>query len=204
MTSGGKTAKAVHDFKDVQAEKYTFEVNLRKHSKSREQVATWREMLGNGCTVEFMEDFIAQTLGGVTAQVRQAAMAAFFIGLGLIGMLVTLFLKLRIAREGKMLAGKRAMGIPLGAVCRQELYPVLFTGILGTAAGLFLAGLLGDRIISLLFGLLGLGIKQITFAAMPLRMYVLLPMALLAVLGLITVASCRQIRTMNITTYFNE
>ena len=75
-----------------------------------------------------MEDFIGQTLGGVTAQVRQAAGAAFIIGICLIGMIVMLYMNLRIAREAGMLAGKKAVGIPLSAIYRQELYPVLLAG----------------------------------------------------------------------------
>ncbi|WP_075719257.1 ABC transporter permease [Roseburia sp. 499] len=204
VTSGGRTAKAVYDFKEVEAEQYTFEVNFGKAPESKERIAVWREELGSGYTVEYMEDFIAQTLGGVTAQVRQASMTAFVIGICLIGMIVMLFLKLRIAREGRMLAGKKAMGISFSAICRQELYPVLLVGGLGAVVGLVLAGIVGDKIFGALFSVMGLGIEQIEFAAMPVMMYVLIPVILLAVLGVVTIISCRQIKTMKITEYFSE
>lgn len=204
VTSGGRTAKAVHDFKEVEAEQYTFEVNFGKAPESKERIEVWREALGSGYTVEYMEDFIAQTLGGVTAQVRQASMAALVIGICLIGMIVMLFLKLRIAREGRMLAGKKAIGIPVSAICRQELYPVLLAGGIGTVAGLLLVGIVGDKIFGALFSVMGLGIERIEFVAMPAIMYVLIPAMLLAVLGVVTIISCRQIKTMKITEYFSE
>lgn len=204
VTSGGRTAKAVYDFKGAEAEQYTFEVNFGKAPESEERITVWRETLGSGYTVEYMEDFIAQTLGGVTAQVRQASMAAFVIGICLIGMIVMLFQKLRIAREGKMLAGKKAIGIPVSDICRQELYPVLLAGGVGAVAGLALAGVLGDRIFGALFSVMGLGIEQIEFAAMPIMMYVLIPVMLLVVLGMVTMISCRQIKSMEITEYFSE
>lgn len=204
VTSGGKTAKAVYAFPETEAEKYAFEVNLGEKPDSRERVAVWREELGKGYTVEYMEDFIGQTLGGVTAQVRQAAYTAFVIGICLIGMIVMLYMNLRIAREAGMLAGKKAVGIPLSDIYRQELYPVLLAGGLGTVSGIVLAGVAGDRLFSTFFGMLGLGIKQIEFVPMSMMMHVVIPGLLLAVLGMVTIVSCRQIKAIPIRIYFNE
>lgn len=204
VTSGGKTAKTVYAFPEEEAEKYAFEVNLGEKPDSRERVAVWREELGKGYTVEYMEDFIGQTLGGVTAQVRQAAYAAFIIGICLIGMIVMLYMNLRIAREAGMLAGKKVIGIPLSAIYRQELYPVLLAGGLGTVSGIVLAGIAGDRLFSTFFGMLGLGIKQIEFVPMSVSLYVLIPGLLLAVLGMVTMVSCRQIKAIPIRIYFSE
>ena len=204
ITSGGKTAKAIYDFRNVDAEQYTFEVNLGETAGSSERVAVWREALGKGYSVEYMEDFIAQTLGGVTSQVKQASMIAFVIGICLIGMIVMLYMKLRIAREGRMLAGKKTIGIPFSDICRQEIYPVLLSGGLGAIIGLVLTGIVGDKIFSALFSMMGLGIEQIKFTAMPVMAYVLIPVILLMVLGIVARVSCQQIKTMNVTEYFSE
>ena len=186
------------------AEQYSFSINLSDEAESKERVAVWREELGNGSTVEYMEDFIGQTLGGVTAQVQKGSLAAVVIGISLIGMIVTLFMKLRIAREGRMLAGKKAMGIPYSAICRQECYPVLFAGGLGALAGMVLTGVVGDKIFGALFSVMGMGIEQIQFAPMSVIMYVLIPVVLLVVLCIVARISCRHIKTMNITEYLNE
>ena len=194
----------MHDFAETEAEQYGFSINFVDAQESKDRIALWREELGNGCVVEYMEDFIGQTLGGVTTQVQKGAVAAVIIGIGLIGMIVTLFMKLRIAREGRMLAGKKAMGISHSAICRQEWYPVLVAGGLGTLVGMLLTNLVGDKIFSMLFGVMGMGIEQIQFAPMSVIMYVLIPVVLLLVLSLVTQAACRQIKRMQITEYFNE
>lgn len=204
VTSGGRTAKAVYDFPGAEAEKYVLEVNFGTKAGSKERVTAWREALEKGYSVEYMEDFIAQTLGGVTRQVKQAARIAFVIGICLIGMIVLLFMKLRIAREAGMLAGKKAIGIPLSAIYRQELYPVLAAGAFGAVMGMVLAGVAGDKIFGAFFGMLGLGIERIEFAPMPVPVYVLIPTILLVVLGVVTVVACRQIRTMPVKIYFGE
>lgn len=204
VTSGGKTAKTIYDFPDADAEKYVLEVNFGKESGSKEQIALWRQVLGKGYSVEYMEDFIAQTIGGVTMQVKKAAHIAYVIGICLIGMIVMLYMKLRIAREARMIAGKKAIGIPLFAIYRQELYPVLIAGALGAACGIVLTGIAGDKIFGAFFGMLGLGIEQIEFATMSAILYVLIPGILLAVLGAVTILSCRKIKTMDMTVYFSE
>ena len=69
-----------------------------------------------------------------------------------------------MAREAAAFSAKRAMGIPFGAMVRQELYPLLIAGGLGTLCGALLAECLGDDLISLLLSALGIGLKRITFA----------------------------------------
>ena len=119
-------------------------------------------------------------------------------------MIVMLYMNLRIAREAGTLAGKKAVGIPLSAIYRQELYPVLLAGGLGTVSGMVLAGIAGDRLFSTFFGMLGMGIKQIEFVSVSVMLYVLIPGLLLAVLGMVTMVSCRQIRKIPIRMYFSE
>ena len=44
-------------------------------------------------------------------------------------------MELRLARTMRVLAEKMAMGIPVKAICMQELYPMLFTGGTGVVLG---------------------------------------------------------------------
>lgn len=204
VTSGGRTAKAVCDFPDMEAEQYAFLVHYGKMAEREKQIVIWREQLGSGCVVENMEEFIGQTLGGVTTQLRQASNAAFVIGICLIAMIILLFMQFRIVREGRTLATKKAIGISFLDIRRQELYPVLLAGALGVVMGMILTGTVGDKAISVIFAMTGLGLKQIKFAAMPLYMYVFIPFLLLAMLTFVTEISLRKIRTMPVTEYFSE
>lgn len=204
VTSGGRTAKTVCSFPTVLAEKYTYQINVSTNGELEQWIENWREQLGNGYSVENMEEFVQQTLGGVSSQVQQAAYAVFFIGVCLTILIVVLFLKLRIAREAGTLAAKKAMGIPFSAICLQELYPVLLAGGLGTVVGVFLAELFGDHMISVLFGILGVGLKQISFVNVSVLQYMVIPAGLLVILTIVTCVVCRQIKKMDLISYFNE
>lgn len=204
ITSGGKTAKTVCPFPKEPAEKYTYQINISQSCDSQHLTDSLQTKLTGGYSIKNMEEFVGQTLGGVTSQVKESAYAVFFMGIALTILIITLFMKLRIARQGVALAAKRAMGIPFTAICRQELYPVLIAGGLGTLAGAVLAELLGDNMISALFEMLGVGIKQFEFAGVSFLHYLVIPVLLLAVLTGVTCGICRSIRKIKIESYFND
>ncbi|MGN1457746.1 MAG: hypothetical protein ACI4XP_07305, partial [Acutalibacteraceae bacterium] len=204
VTSGGKTAKALCSFSSEPAEKYTYQINISQSGNPERLIENLRTQLNGGYSIENMEEFVGQTLGVVSSQVKQAAYTVFFIGTGLTVLVVTLFMKLRIAQQGGTLAAKRVIGIPLMAIYLQELYPVLIAGGLGVFTGTMLAELLGDNMISVLFEMLGLGLKQFEFAGVPFVHYFIILILLLAVLTIVTSGICRSIRKINIENYFNE
>ena len=204
VTSGGKTAKAVYSFPQDPAEKYTYHINLSQSGNPQRLIDSLETMLTGGYSIENMEKFVGQTLGGVSAQVRQSAYAVLFIGITLTVLIVTLFMKLKIARKGGTLAAKMTMGIPFTAIFRQELYPVQIAGGLGAFAGAVLAELFGDNMISVLFEMLGVGLKRIEFAGVNFLQYLVIPVLLLAVLTGVTQGICRSIRKIKIENYFND
>lgn len=203
VTSGGRTAKTVCTFSDEAAEKYSYEITLSA-SASDGFAADLRDQLGGGYSVENMEEFLRQTLGGVTAQIRQASFAVLLIGICLTVLITALFLKLRFARETAALAAKKAMGVPFGAVRMQELIPILIAGGLGSVCGTLFAELFGDKLVSGLFGMLGMGLKKIVFAGAPMWQYLAVSTMLLATLGTVTVGICTQIRNLDVASHVNE
>lgn len=211
VTSGGRTAKAVYDFADVPAEQYTFFVTISRDSAifddsmgSGDLVLKWRTQLGNGYSIENMDEFIYQTLGGVTMQIKRGAVTAFFIGICLTVLIILLFLKLRIAKENAALASKRAIGIPFVSIIKQELYPVLIAGGIGAVSGVIFAEVFGDGIVSLLLEMMGIGLKRIKFAEACVLQSMCVPMILLMTLAIVTVIAGMQIKRIDLTGSFNE
>lgn len=203
VTSGGRTAKTVCTFPYEAAEKYSYTMTLSAYAPS-DFAAGLRQKLGGGYSVENMEEFLGQTLGGVTAQVCKASIAVLFIGIGLTVLITALFLKLRFAREAPALAVKKAMGIPFPSIRAQELAPLLIAGGFGSACGVLLAELFGDKLIGSLFGMLGMGLKEIVFVDAPAWQFAVIPALLLATLGIVTVSLCTQIRRMDTAVYLSE
>ena len=109
-----------------------------------------------------------------------------------------------MAREAATLSVKRAMGISLGAMVRQELYPLLIAGGLGTLCGLLLAECLGDDLISLLFGALGIGLKRITFAPPCVLWQLGIPAVLVITLTTVCCLALRALRQIKVAEHCNE
>lgn len=203
VTSGGRTAKTVCTFSNEPSEKYSYGITLSASAPDSFAVDL-RQRLGSGYSVENMEEFLGQTLGGVTSHVRQASFAVLFIGIGLTVLITALFLRLRLAREAPALAVKKAMGISFTAIRAQELAPILIAGGLGSACGILLAELFGDKLVSGLFGMLGMGLKKIEFVDVAAWQFAVIPVILLTTLCIVTVSLCAQIRRMDTAIYLSE
>lgn len=203
VTSGGKTAKAICDFAGETAEKYTYQISLSKEEAAEAFAKDLRESLGAGYSIENMDGFLEQTLGGVTQRVSQAVFLVLLVGAVITAFIILLFMELRLARTMPALAQKTAMGIPFRAICMQELYPVLIFSGAGAFIGFVLTELVGDKLLSALFSLLGLGISKISFAPLTLGSVLILP-ALAGILIGIHQIVCRKIRKTDISRYFNQ
>ncbi len=203
VTSGGMTAKAVREFEQTAAEQYTIYVDMEAWLDREALISKWREQVGAGYAIELMEPFAEQTLGGVAGQIRNVSLAAFGIGAFLIILIVLLFLKLRIAGEAPQLAYKRALGIPLRDVKRQEFYPVLLAACAGVFFGMAMANLLGDRLAGFLLSFLGLGIKKLQFTLNPWTSWLLIPLFLLLTAAGAGSLAVRQIKKIEAADYGN-
>lgn len=203
VTSGGRTAKTVCTFTNEPSEKYSYGINLSA-SAPDSFAADLRQSLGGGYSVENMKEFLGQTLGGVISQIQQASFAVLFIGIGLTVLITALFLKLRLAREVPSLAAKKAMGIPFTAIRAQELAPILIAGGLGSACGVLLAEMFGDKLVSGLFGMLGMGLKKIVFVDAAAWQFAVIPVILLTTLCIVTVSLCAQIRHIDTAIHLSE
>ena len=203
VTSGGKTAKAIYDFPGEPSEKYTYQLELSDDISADEFADTLKSELGNGYNIRSMDEFLEQTLGGVTSRLGQAVFMVVIIGFVITAFIVLLFMELRIARTTRALAEKIAIGIPIKAICIQELYPMLLTGCAGVITGVILTELIGEKVVGGLFSLLGLGITSFSFSAMTVSC-ILIPVSLIPVLMLINLCVCMKIRKIDISAYVNR
>lgn len=204
VTSGGYTAKAIYSFTGVEAEKYQFTINLIDCVDVGETAAMWSDKLGGGYDIEPMEEFINQTLGGVSRQVEVAATAVMGIGILLAALIVVLFMKLRLAKDVAQIAAMKAIGFTNSDVRKQYLYKMGLVSIVGIFAGTLISNILGENIGSMAFRMMGLGISRLTFIINPWMAFVILPVVLLGVAAGMTWMSTRQIREYNIISLINE
>ena len=203
VTSGGMTAKAIYDFPGEVSEKFTYQLDLSNDLDMDAFANRLNAALGSGYSIRSMDTFLEQTLGGVTASFGDSVYLVILIGAVITVFIVLLFMELRLARTMHALAEKITMGIPMQAICIQELYPMLLLGGSGVVLGVVLTELVGEKIISLLFSLLGLGISRISFSNMTIGC-MLIPVSLVIILAVINVSVCMKIRKIDITGFFNQ
>ena len=203
VTSGGKTAKAIYDFEGELSEKYTYQLELSNDVSAEVFSNSLKSELGSGYSIKSMDSFLEQTLGGVTVRFSQAVYLIIIIGIIITIFIVLLYMELRLARTMHALAEKIAMGIPIKAICIQELYPMLLLGGTGIILGVILTEILGETVVSALFSLLGLGITSISFSDITISC-ILVPICLVIILVVINLGVCMKVKKIDITGYFNQ
>ena len=203
VTSGGKTAKAIYDFEGELSEKYTYQLELSNDVSAEVFSNSLKSELGSGYSIKSMDSFLEQTLGGVTVRFSQAVYLIIIIGMIITIFIVLLYMELRLARTMHALVEKIAMGIPIKAICIQELYPMLLLGGTGVILGVILTEVLGETVVSALFSLLGLGITSISFSDITISC-IWVPVSLVIILVVINLGVCLKVKKIDITGYFNQ
>ncbi|HEX3023004.1 MAG TPA: ABC transporter permease [Lachnospiraceae bacterium] len=204
VTSGGYTAKAIDSFDGLEAQKYTFAINLIEGIEAKNITSIWSNQLGGGYDIEPMEEFIDQTLGGVTRQIQVATVAVVVTGVLLSIWITILFMKLRLAKDVAQIAAMKAIGFPNVDIRKQYLYKITMVSAVGIVAGTFFANVLGESMVSAAFRMMGIGLTRVTFILNPMLVFILIPGFLLVVTAGMTWICTKQIRKYNIITLINE
>lgn len=204
VTSGGMTAKTMRDFEGVPPEQYRFMVDFIQQNNKQEIIESWRNQLGNGYTIEQMDEFITEILGGVLKQLKVTAWVSMGIGIGLIGLVISLFMKLRLAGAASQIAIQKALGVSVKNLRKQELYQILISASIGVICGTTVANVFGDYLMSILFSAMELGIVKIQFFIIPMISWVIIPLTLLAFAGCFCWLGTKSIKKLNVLYHLND
>lgn len=204
VTSGGYTAKSKYDFSELAADKYSFSVNLKVNEDAGKKAEEWSKSLGVGVTVDPMEEFINQTLGGVAKQLRTMVFAIAIIGAALVMLITVLFLKLRLAKDLSEIAVLKAVGFSELDIKQQYLIKIGCVSATGILVGIILTNVLGEKIVNAALGFAGLGIKKVHLIVSPAMEYVISPLLLMVLILLTTWIVMRTIKKYNIISIVNE
>lgn len=204
VTSGGYTAKAIYSFEGVDVEKYKFTVNFAEGIDVEGKALQWSERTGGGYDIEPMEEFINQTLGGVSRQIQVAAVASALIGILITALIIILFMKLRLAKDVAQIATMKAIGFTHSDIRKQYLYKIGWISFAGIFSGTLASNILGESIASKALSMMGIGISRITFIINPWIAYAILPLLLFVVTAGMTWISTKQIREYNIISLIKE
>lgn len=204
VTSGGYTAKSKYNFSGLHAEKYSFSVNLREKESVEKKAEEWSKAFGPGITADPMKEFIHQTLGGVSKQLRAIVLAIVMIAMILTMLITVLFLKLRLAKDFSETAVLKAIGFSAHDIKLQYMIKIGCVSAMGILSGILLTNLLGEKLVGAGLSLAGLGIKHVDLIVSPVMAYILCPLSLMLVILLATWTVVGTIRKYNIISVINE
>lgn len=188
VTNGGRTAKmrAPHTSADLMWSSGYADVRPGTEVRAVvERYATANPDL----QVSSVGDYVAATMGGVIDALRDASIATFTVGLLLAGLVTGLFQRLLIARDARRIAVLRALGLRRSHLQAQYVVRSVTVLIVGVLGGAMLAGVLGGRLAGLLLS--SVGLARLDLVADPWTAYLATPLALLAVVVLVTLSPTR-------------
>jgi len=204
VTSGGYTAKSKYDFSEVASENYSFSVNLKDNIEIPKVADYWSEIIGPGVTIDPMEEFLNQTLGGVVNQLRNIVFIIILLGSCLVMLITFLFLKLRLAKDLSEIAILKAIGFSERDIKKQYLIKTGYISAIGVLVGIILTNALGEKVISLALSISGLGVKHVELTINSLVQYIMLPSLLLSLILLTAYIVLRDVKKYNIISIINE
>lgn len=204
VTSGGYTAKSKYDFSEVASENYSFSVNLKDNIEIPKVTDYWSEIIGPGVTIDPMEEFLNQTLGGVVNQLRNIVFIIILLGSCLVMLITFLFLKLRLAKDLSEIAILKAIGFSERDIKKQYLIKTGYISAIGVLVGIILTNALGEKVISLALSISGLGVKHVELTINSLVQYIMLPSLLLSLILLTAYIVLRDVKKYNIISIINE
>ncbi|QGU95559.1 FtsX-like permease family protein [Clostridium bovifaecis] len=204
VTSGGKTAKSKYNFPELNANKYSFSINLNDNREAVKKSGEWYKILGAGITVDPMEKFIDQTLGGVAKQLKTIVFAIVTIGLSLTMLITVLFLKLRLAKDLSEIAVLKAIGFSEQDIKKQYMIKIGFVSAAGILSGIILTDVLGEEIVAAALSIAGIGLKKVELISNAVIEYIICPLLLMLLILLVTWIVVRTVKKYNIISTINE
>lgn len=204
VTSGGYTAKSKYNFPELNAEKYAFSVDLNDATNVEQQSKEWSKIIGTGVSIDPMEEFSQQTLGGVVQQLMKVVITIVIIASLLTILITVLFLKLRLAKEQSEIAILKAIGFSETDIRIQYMIKTGYVSLLGLVTGIVLGNVLGERIVNTALQLTGFGITKIDFIINPFVQYFAYPILLLGLILLVVWTVMSSVKKIRINAIVNE
>jgi putative ABC transport system permease protein len=182
VTAAGRTAKSPAEAPVDEIIKYTFSVLLGDPSTADQKAAEWTELLPPEVRVDPMDKLVSQTLGGVSLQLEKAVLILTVIGPALCLLIGLLYLRLRIVKDRREIAGLRTIGFTTADLRLQYRIKIAVITFAGILTGIAIAYFGGQIPINAALGMSGLGIRSVIPTPAPLFDLLLYPAMILALL----------------------
>lgn len=196
ITYGGKTAKASIDFHESDGEVYIFYLDIKEGISSvQEKTDKLRDVLTDS-KITPISEFVSQTLGGITKNMRLVEGAAILISLMLIMLITAMILQLITAREHSAIAIKKAIGFSNQDIRIQLGIRIFIIQVVAIFVGTILANTLGEIIFGGMLSIMGA--SKIKILVDPFSAYLLWPIVQILVALVTVIIGTKSVRNYHI------
>lgn len=192
VTSGGRTAK-LHGDPVGAVTGYVYYATVTQGQDANEVASDYDARFADATAVP-MHEYVQQTLSYVTDAFTRAAVIALAFAIGVVALITSLFLGLRLSRERRRSGALSALGFSGAELAWQLRFKAGVSIVLGGVVGVILAASLGELLVGAAISASGLGIASLKFIPNPLLVYVVYPL-LLIITGMVAASLvARQLR----------
>lgn len=177
VTSGGYTAKMQGEVADAAAG-YVIYADVASGVDPGGIAAEYGDRFPSAAVIP-MQEYVQQTLEYVTGAFRNAAVLTFVFGVGVVLLITSLFLKLRLSRDRRRMGVLSAIGFSSREIIAQIRGRILLMAVVGTLSGLLFTATLGESLVGGLISLAGLGLSDLALIPAPWLVYAMYPLALI-------------------------
>ena len=192
VTSGGRTAKLQGEPVGV-VTGYVYFATVAAGEDAAALAAEYDKRFPAAAAVP-MREYVQQTLSYVTDAFASAAMITLVFALGVVALITSLFLGLRLSRERRRAGALSALGFSGAELSWQLRFKAGVAIVLGGVVGVLVAASLGELFVGAAISASGLGIASLKFIPNPLLVYVVYPLLLIAVGMLAATAVAARLR----------
>jgi len=135
-------------------------------------------------------------LGSTIEQIDSLKKLIIFIVLGINALITVLMMKTFITKEKGQIAMLKCIGFSNRSIQYWQVIRILIVLIIGIAIGVVASNLLNEVTIGEIFNMMGA--SQLKMTVNPLEVYLIYPLILLVVTGIVATASVRMIKNINL------
>lgn len=189
VTNGGKTAKAILPYDPDSVLWYIVNINVKDGTDITAKIDEYASVF-YPAKVQDMDDYMQQTLGGITTQLRMAVKFALALSIGISVLITAMFLKMLTAKDSSQIAIMRGLGFSPGDIRQQYIARTLTVLLTGIIIGTIMAGALGGTLVSVIIP----GVSSLRLNINPLASYLLCPLSLIAAVIVTVIISSAAIK----------
>lgn len=196
ISNEGYMVRLAGDFYPQMTTSYMITGMINAPDQDKAAITAEMKQLFSQYEIKTADEMLKEVIGGFIGQLKSVISLLTVIMCLIIFFITSLFVRLLISKEIQGIAVMKSLGFTDGLI---RLWQVLRIMILLTGSliiGVLGANILGERLFGFVFRMFGL--TELHFQIMPLQVYVLYPLIILAVVVTAVYTSCGQIKHVHV------